>query len=76
MNYRYYLKGDPDSITDQELGEMYDYYLNFGDWPVVEGIEFAPSHVLKACDPIAYRGGFNDWLDLMVKSGSLIEEEV
>lgn len=29
----------------------------------VAGLDFAPSRVLRKVDPIAYRCGFNDWLD-------------
>ena len=33
------------------------------EWPSVAGILFAPSGILRECDPIAYRVGFHDWAD-------------
>lgn len=42
-------------------------YRNMLDeiYPPVEIGElcFAPSQVIEECDPIAFRVGFNDWLD-------------
>ena len=29
----------------------------------IGSLEYLPSKVLSECDPIAYRCGFNDWLD-------------
>ena len=43
--------------------ENYNEYLNSGEWASAGGQQFAPSDVLKALDPIAYRVGFDDWAD-------------
>jgi hypothetical protein len=50
--------------TRRELERMYDDFLD----EVVEtvkigSLEYLPSRVLKAVDPIAYRCGLNDWAD-------------
>ncbi len=50
--------------TEHELEEMFEEFLD----EVTEQIEilgmfYAPSYVLKECDPIAYRVTMSDWLD-------------
>ena len=50
--------------TMSEAIEAYDDMLNeIHEWPVIGGISFAPSDILRECDPIAYRVGFHDWID-------------
>ena len=50
--------------TMSEAIEAYDDMLNeVYTWNVVAGINFAPSDILRECDPIAYRVGFHDWAD-------------
>lgn len=46
-----------------EAVEQYNEYLNSGEWATAGGMQFAPSDVLKALDPTAYRVGFHDWAD-------------
>lgn len=47
-----------------EYLEWYNEHLN--DCIVhVCGLEFEPSDILKKMDPIAYRVGFNDYLDFL-----------
>lgn len=49
-------------MTEKEAYEQYDEYLDeIGSNVHVQGIAFAPSQILKVCDPVAYRCGFNDW---------------
>ena len=52
-----------EDMTIQEAVEQYNEYLNSGEWASAGGQQFAPSDVLKALDPIAYRTGFHDWAD-------------
>ena len=53
--------------------EMYNESLNDGGYVVVCGLEFLPSRVLEEMDPVAYRCGFNDFLDYMgVDSDELV----
>ena len=50
--------------VEQELYNRYDEMLD-ECYPLVKfgQLEYLPSRVLIAIDPIAYRCGFNDWLD-------------
>ena len=50
-----------DKLTEEELHERYDRMLDECYEPHPLGYD--PSKILKKCDPIAYRCGFNDWLD-------------
>jgi hypothetical protein len=51
-------------IDESEAHILYDEMLDELYSPIsVGGVEFDPSRVLKELDPIAYRCGFNDWLD-------------
>lgn len=45
--------------------EMYNESLDESGYVVVGGLEFLPSRVLEEMDPVAYRCGFNDFLDYM-----------
>ncbi len=59
-------------MTEYEALNLYDEFLDdiYGDVNIA-GIYYATSQALKATDPIAYRVGFNDWLD---SEGIEIEE--
>lgn len=60
--------------TQRELEASYDDMLDSCNEPVkLMGCEYAPSDVLKNVDPIAYRCGFNDWLDAECQDGIFIE---
>lgn len=48
---------------DDQLHDMYDDMLNELGIVEIGSITLQPSEVLKKCDPIAYRCGFNDWED-------------
>lgn len=51
-------------IDESEAYERYDEMLDECHEPMRIGdLVFYPSEVLSECDPIAYRCGFNDWLD-------------
>ncbi len=60
------------TYTDRELHEMYDDFLDdcYGDVKI-GGYEYSTSKAMKEVDPIAYRCGFNDWLDSEVESEQL-----
>lgn len=51
-------------ISEYDAYHQYDEMLN-ECYPtvIVCGYEFDPARALKELDPIAYRCGFNDWLD-------------
>ena len=50
-------------VTDDELHEQYDEALDEEGAVTVAGMRFWPSGILKNMDEVAYRTGFNDWLD-------------
>ena len=59
-------------ILDTKADEQYREFLDEIN-PIVTicGMEYLPSTVLEQVDPIAYRCGFNDWLD----SENLVETD-
>jgi hypothetical protein len=55
---------DYEEISERELHERYDEFLNEINPEVfINGFGYDPADCLKHIDPIAYRRGFNDWLD-------------
>lgn len=51
-------------LQEYELEELYKDFID-ETTPMVSiwGMEYSPSQILQDVDPIAYRTGFNDWLD-------------
>ena len=60
-------------IDEDEATDRYDEMLNEGDWCRVGTMEFAPSRVLLALDPIAYNCGFSDYTDSLIYDKILVE---
>lgn len=59
------------AFDENDLQEDYDNFLNETSGEIViAGIEFDPARILETLDPIAYRTGFNDWLDAELSDGS------
>lgn len=54
-----------DEITTwEEAKDSFNEFLNdTHSWPLIAGIEFAPSDILKEVDPVAYRCYLADYLD-------------
>lgn len=53
-------------LQDYELEELYKDFIDETTEPVkIWGMEYSPSQVLQEVDPIAFRVGFNDWLDTL-----------
>lgn len=61
-------------IPEHKLEDRYDEMLDdvYGDVEVA-GMSYATSRVLKEIDDVAYRTGFNDWLDSEASDERLIE---
>jgi hypothetical protein len=59
-------------LTESEAEELYDEMLNEMEWCSVGTMEFAPSRVLQALDPIAYNCGFSDFCDSLVENHQLV----
>lgn len=53
------------NVSNGEIDDYisYDNFLDAEGSVFVAGIEFYPSHILELMDPIAYRCGYNDWMD-------------
>lgn len=51
-------------ITESEALERFDEMLDevYG-MAKIAGFEYRTSRALRECDPVAYRCGFNDWVD-------------
>ena len=69
-----------DYIYDDEgelinAGERYDDWLDLDGEVEVAGLSFYPSRIIKELDPIAYRCGFNDYMD-GAKQDELLGEAV
>lgn len=60
-------------IDEQEAESRYDEMLDEMEWCRVGSMEFAPSRVLQALDPIAYNCGFSDYTDTLYQDGILVE---
>lgn len=60
-------------IDEDEATDRYDEMLNEGDWCRVGTMEFAPSRVLLALDPVAYNCGFSDYTDSLIYDKILVE---
>lgn len=60
-------------ISEDEATERYDEMLDEMEWCRVGTMEFAPSRVLQACDPIAYNCGFSDYTDSLIYDKILVE---
>ena len=61
-------------LTDRELHDRYDEFLDevYPDLTIA-GINYSTSDALKKVDAVAYRCGFNDWLDSECQNGTLFE---
>lgn len=57
------IKAEVEFVSDAKLHDQYDEALNEEGVVTVAGYRFWPSDILNDCDEVAYRTGFNDWLD-------------
>tara|TARA_R110001632_G_scaffold162543_1_gene280945 strand:+ start:952 stop:1263 length:312 start_codon:yes stop_codon:yes gene_type:complete len=60
-------------ITEQQLSEMYDEALDSEGTVVVAGLEYYPSNILEAVDPIAYFVGRDDYASSLASDGYIVE---
>lgn len=71
-----YYNEEYQEVSEYELQSMYDDMLDgVSETIQVFGLTYDPSHVLKELDPVAYRNGFNDYIDSMMQDGDLYEDE-
>lgn len=63
----------PRVITEDQALEMYDDLLD-DDGPVrIGNLTYSASHVLREVDPVAYRCGFNDYVDFLTEDDIFVE---
>lgn len=61
--------------TGEEVTESdYDDYLDDLYDTESIGLPYLGSEIVKDVDPIAYRVGLSDWLDMMITGGEVVEE--
>ena len=60
-------------ITEQDLEDMFDDFIDEQGEVTVFGIQFSPSRILKECDPICYRIGMSEYADSLVEDGYDVE---
>lgn len=61
--------------THEEVHESdYDDYLDEVYDTDSIGLPYSGSEIIREVDPIAYRVGRSDWLDMMITDGDIIEE--
>lgn len=56
-----------ETVSDSDLHDAYNEVVRLA------GCEYEPATTLKNTDPIAYRCGFNDWLDAECQDGIYVE---
>lgn len=56
-------------LTEQSAYDMYNESLDDCNEMCMG---FYPSHILKSCDPIAYRLGFDDFCDWLAEDGIFV----
>lgn len=61
MNYK---DEDGNVYDEHEVEEMYREYLDDTGAITILGMDYYPSDVLRDVDPIAYRCGLSDYLDM------------
>ena len=61
-------------ISERVAEEMYDEMLDDCEGPVeLCGMTYSASHVLRVVDPVAYRCGFNDYVDSLTEDDVFVE---
>ena len=61
-------------ITEAEALEMYEEMLDDCEGPVeLCGMTYSASYVLREVDPVAYRCGFNDYVDSLTDDDIFVE---
>ena len=64
-------------VSDDELSERYDHYLDNVELPggiTIDGNDLIPSEVLKSADPIAYEQSLNTYINALYDAGELTSE--
>jgi hypothetical protein len=60
-------------ISEAEAVERYEDILDSEGPLTLAGMSYARSYVLREIDPVAYRCGFNDFVDSLTEDGIYVE---
>jgi hypothetical protein len=60
-------------ISEAEAVERYEDILDSEGPLTLAGMSYARSYVLREVDPVAYRCGFNDFVDSLTEDGIYVE---
>ena len=55
------------NFSTNTMSDSYDEILDCDGDVTVAGMQFAPSDIIKSCDPIAYRIGVNEYIDSQIE---------
>lgn len=70
-----YITPDGETLDHDDMAERFRDYLD-SDGPVnVQGLSLYPSRIWEEVDPIAFRCGVNDYVDMMVCDSEIAEWE-
>lgn len=73
-DFEYYDAHTGEGLTDGELHERYDDWLDGLSDVEIGSLTYATSRVLKEVDPIAYRTGFHDYIHFALSDGDITDE--
>lgn len=67
-------EGFTEIMAEEDAYASYEDMLNDSHDIITIGyIELYPADVLRECDPIAYRTGFADYIDMLAEDGIAVE---
>lgn len=76
MPFEYWDTTTDEGLTDYDLEQRWDEWLDevYGEVKIAGGT-YQTSRVLKEVDEVAYRTGYNDWLDSALKDDQITDQE-
>ncbi len=69
MDFDYYDAETGEGLYDYDVATAYDDFLDEMGELKVAGLTYAASYALREIDPIAYRVGMSDYVDMMLTDG-------
>ena len=70
-----YITPDGEELDHDDMAERFRDYLD-SDGPVdIVGLSLYPSQILEEVDPVAFRCGVTDYVDMLVCDGEIAEWE-
>lgn len=62
-----------EGLTHDDMGERFAEYLDENGPVDVAGLSIYPSRIWQEVDPIAFRCGVNDYVDMLLSDGNIRE---